>query len=182
MRSSTAGTSKGEARRDALLDAAQRVLAQSGVGAVTHRAVAREAGLSLSSATYYFATIDELLVSALRRATLDQVATLRALHDAPLRDFASTLHGWATTERAITIAQYELIFLAMRRDSMRTDAELWYDALEAAIDPERLHGARTRVTALAIDGLLLRMLWLGDPATINDTELALRQIVGRDAT
>jgi DNA-binding transcriptional regulator YbjK len=170
-------TPKGAARREALLDGVLRVLERDGSGAVTHRAVAAEAGVPLSAATYYFATLDELYVSALRRATEEQAALFDRLGEHDLHAFAVALHDWAHTNRGAAIAQYELMFLAMRRGALRADAERWYRTLESAIDPENLHPARTRVTALAIDGLLLRMLWLGEPGTVAETEAALRQIV-----
>ena len=61
-------TPKGAARRDALLEAVIRLLESDGPSAVTHRAVAREAGVPLAAATYYFASIDDLLVTAMKRA------------------------------------------------------------------------------------------------------------------
>lgn len=170
-------TPKGRARRDALLDAALRVLERDGSTAVTHRSVAAEAGVPVASATYYFETLDELFVSALRRATEQQVSLFADLGEHDLHAFASAMHDWAFTNRAGAIAQYELMFLAMRRDSLRADAEAWYGALEHAIDPERLHSARTRVIAYAIDGLLLRMLWLGEPSTVENIEAAVREII-----
>lgn len=172
-------TPKGEARRTALLDAVLRVLEREGVGAVTHRSVAAEAGVPLSAATYYFATLDELYVSALRRATEEQVALFSRLGEPGLTDFARAIHDWAHVHRGAALATYQLMFLAMRRESLRHDAELWYRALDHAIDPENLHPERTRVTALAVDGLLLKMLWLGEPATVAEVEAALREIVSR---
>ncbi|MDO7881470.1 TetR/AcrR family transcriptional regulator [Salinibacterium soli] len=169
-------TPKGEARREALLDAVLRVLERDGASGVTHRSVAAEAGVPVASATYYFATLDDLFVSALRRATQQQVALFADLGEHDLRGFAEVMHDWAFTHRGAAIAQYELMFLAMRRDALRADAEAWYGALEHAIDPERLHPVRTRVTAHAIDGLLLRMLWLGEPSTVGEIEAAVREI------
>jgi DNA-binding transcriptional regulator YbjK len=166
-------TPKGEARRDALLDAVLRVLARDGAGAITHRAVAKEAGVPLAAATYYFASLDDLYVSALRRATEEQVQLFASLEGRDLRRFAEVLHDWVYRDRGAAIAQYELMFLAMRRDALRADAELWYRSLEVAIDPESRHPARTRVISMAIDGLLLRMLWLGEPATVDEVEAAL---------
>ncbi|WP_424466025.1 TetR/AcrR family transcriptional regulator [Pseudoclavibacter helvolus] len=52
--------SKGEIRRQAILTAAVTVVAESGAGSLTHRAVAAEAAVSLASTTYHFASIDEL--------------------------------------------------------------------------------------------------------------------------
>lgn len=169
-------TPKGRARRESLLDAALRVLERDGPAAVTHRSVAAEAGVPLASATYYFETIDDLYVSALRRATAEQDELFASLGEHDPRAFADVLRTWAFDKRASSIAQFELMFLAMRRESLRADAEAWYAALENAIDPERLHPARTRVMSLAIDGLLLRMLWLGEPSTIEDIEAAVREI------
>jgi len=170
-------TPKGEARRTALLDAVLRVLERDGAGNITHRAVAKEAGVALSAATYYFASLDDLYVSALRRATEEQVALFASLENADLRRFAEVLHDWVHRDRGAAIAQYELMFLAMRRDALRADAELWYRSLERSIDPGNEHPERTRLASLAIDGLMLRMLWLGDPATVDEVEATLRQIV-----
>ena len=169
-------TPKGEARRDALLDAVLRVLARDGAGGITHRSVAKEAGVPLAAATYYFASLDDLYVSALKRATAEQVELFESLRNADMHRFAEALHDWVHRDRGAAIAQYELMFLGMRRDALREDAELWYGSLERAIDPEARHPDRTYITALAIDGLLLRMLWLGEPGTIDEIEATLRQI------
>lgn len=169
-------TAKGEVRREALLDAVLRVLESDGPGAVTHRAVATEAGVPLSAATYYFATIDDLYVSALKRAASAQAELFRSLGESGIDGFARALYDFVYVHRGAAIAQYELMFLAMRRQSLRADAELWYRALEQAIDPQQLHPRRTRVASLAVDGLLLRMLWIGEPSTVPGVVDALREI------
>jgi DNA-binding transcriptional regulator YbjK len=173
-----ATTPKGEARRTALLDAVIRVLEAGGPGAVTHRSVAAEAGVPLAAATYYFTGIDDLLVSALRRATEHQVALVAHLRGGSYAQFAAVLLDWTHAGRASAIAQYELLFLAMRRDNLRDAADLWYRTLEEAIAVVEPDARRTRVIALAIDGLILRMLWRGDPATLPEIEAALRDIMG----
>jgi hypothetical protein len=66
----------------------------------------------------------------------------------------------------------------MRRDSLRPSAELWYRALEEAVGQETGDPVRARVAALAIDGLLLQILWRGEPATVPAIEAALREILG----
>lgn len=169
-------TPKGEARRGALLDAVLRVLARDGAGGITHRSVAKEAQVPLAAATYYFASLDDLYVSALRRATEDQVALFETLQGGDVRAFAEVLHDWVYSDRGAAIAQYELMFLAMRRDALRADAELWYRSLERALDPAAGHPASARIAAMAIDGMLLRMLWLGDPASVDEVEAALLHI------
>jgi len=53
-----------ELRRQAILDAAMRIVVRDGVRGVRHRAVATEAGVPLSATTYYFKDIDDLLNDA----------------------------------------------------------------------------------------------------------------------
>jgi len=53
-------------RRTALLEAAAELSAELGAGAVTHRAVAARAGVPLSTTSYFFSSIDELVTEALR--------------------------------------------------------------------------------------------------------------------
>ena len=48
-------------RREAILDAALRVIEREGVRGVRHRAVAKEAGVPLAATTYYFEDIHALL-------------------------------------------------------------------------------------------------------------------------
>jgi DNA-binding transcriptional regulator YbjK len=76
------GSSKGERRRDALLEAAADLLVEQGIGALTHRAVAARAGLPLAATTYYFASRDELTLLALQRAAARWVASSVALAEA----------------------------------------------------------------------------------------------------
>src|SRR4051812_7029847 len=89
---------KGAARRRTLLDATLRLVGRAGVAAVTQRAVAAEAELPPSTVLYYFASVDELLVTALREvndryvedlagvATFDHLADLIAAYSAQDRE------------------------------------------------------------------------------------------------
>lgn len=65
-------------RRDALLDAAADLAAEVGAGAVTHRAVAARAGVPLSTTSYFFSSIDELVTEALRRGAQGRVSDFDA--------------------------------------------------------------------------------------------------------
>lgn len=75
-------TEKGERRRAALVDAAAELLRAGGFDAVRHRAVAEKAGLPLASTTYYFASLDDLIVAAMERSGRDELAEVRAALDA----------------------------------------------------------------------------------------------------
>src|SRR5947209_17004939 len=77
---------RGAARREALLEAVLRIVADVGADAVTHRRVAQEAGLPLASTTYWFDSKDHLLTAALERAAERDIARLSALlDDAPAK-------------------------------------------------------------------------------------------------
>lgn len=171
-------TPKGRARRDALLDAALAVIERDGPAALTHRAVAAEAGLPTSAATYYFADIDDLLTSVLRRSVADYDASIGRLDPHDLDQAAEALRRYAIEQRATAVAHYELLLLATRRPALRADAEAWYAILERDLGtavPADAPDAATRIrsAALAVDGLLLHMLWRGEPATVNGVRAAL---------
>lgn len=69
-------------RRAALLEAAAELAAEVGAGAVTHRAVAARAGVPLSTTSYFFASIDDLVAEALRTNVTDFVDTFDAAEKA----------------------------------------------------------------------------------------------------
>ena len=58
---------RGEARRDAILEAATTLLARDGAHGFRLRAIAAEAGLRLSHVQYYFASLDDLLAALVDR-------------------------------------------------------------------------------------------------------------------
>jgi DNA-binding transcriptional regulator YbjK len=61
-----ASTPKGERRRQTLVEAAAQLLVEGGFDAIRHRAVAERAGLPLASTTYYFDSLDELIIAAVQ--------------------------------------------------------------------------------------------------------------------
>ena len=63
---------KGEERREAILRATLRVIGAHGADAVTHRAVAAEAGVPLSATTYYFDSKEQLLQQSLLLAAREE--------------------------------------------------------------------------------------------------------------
>lgn len=63
-------------RRTALVQAALRVIAAQGVAAATTRAIAAEAGMSLASVHYAFASRDELIAYAVREQVRAAIAGL----------------------------------------------------------------------------------------------------------
>lgn len=171
--SPTAEAPRGEARRQALLDAAVGLLGSKGPAGVTHRAVATEAGVPLAATTYYFASKEELLREALSQLVTTEVERLQeaaaALSDAELtpRTIATAVARVLTTQfeaPGSALAKFELYLEAARRPELRADATRWiatFTALAEAVlararadDPK--HAAKLLVAC--IDGLLLHGL------------------------
>jgi DNA-binding transcriptional regulator YbjK len=112
-------------RRCRIADAAVEVIAERGIGGLTHRAVAAKADVPLGSTTYYFADLDQLLEAALSRAAHRHVTDLRAWADrlpadcdlvAMLADWADELTG---PQRRRLIVDMELAQAALRRPGLR---------------------------------------------------------------
>ncbi|MGK5555865.1 TetR/AcrR family transcriptional regulator [Actinomadura kijaniata] len=106
------------ARRRALTDAAIELLASSGAHGLTHRAVEKEAGLPVGTASNYFRSREALLVAAAERIVeLHHADTDRAIEQpATLVDLLTeSLLTAATTLRNRYLAIFELQLEAVRR-------------------------------------------------------------------
>jgi DNA-binding transcriptional regulator YbjK len=126
---------RGEASRQAILDATVRVIAAGGLTSVTHRAVAAEAGVSTASTTYHFATLDDLLqatlssLSAMGVARLAAAAELAESGTITLSDAATTfLIEELGSNRDVFIANLELQFASVRRPAWSAVMTNTYDA------------------------------------------------------
>jgi DNA-binding transcriptional regulator YbjK len=159
------------ARREALLTAAVEVVAEQGVGGATHRAIASRAGVPLSTTSYFFGSLDELIVEALRAFVVESIDELEALTQAvteasltPAQTVQLLVDTLVAEPRASTIAQFEVYLEAARRRELQTEVKkilgsfegLARSALAAlgAHDPKQ--GARALV-AIA-DGFALQRL------------------------
>ncbi|MFI8382229.1 TetR/AcrR family transcriptional regulator [Pseudomonas sp. NPDC079086] len=134
-----------EQRRQAILDAAMRIIVREGVRAVRHRAVAAEAEVPLSATTYYFKDINDLITD-----TFAQFVERSAAHmgefwsgtEGLLREQVSRLDGSAEARRRLAneIAQLAVEYvrqqLLTRREHLLAEQAFQQEAL---LNP-RLHG------------------------------------------
>ena len=76
-------------KRDDLLDCVERLMVREGYAAVTYRAVAAKAGVTPGLVQYYFPTLDDLFIAAIRRRSAQNLerltAALAARPEEPLR-------------------------------------------------------------------------------------------------
>ncbi|MCX6464346.1 MAG: TetR family transcriptional regulator [Pseudonocardiales bacterium] len=168
---------RGRHRRRALLDATLRVVARDGVGGVTQRAVAAEAGVAPSAVFYYFATVDDLVAAVLVDVNDRYLDALAAVPDGPgaAAEFAAVVAGTARTDRAQLVAEVELWVLAARRPALRPELERWDAGVRAAA--RRLTADPVAVEALVdvVNGHCLRALTGGPDA---DLLAIVRRVVG----
>ncbi|GAB2808050.1 TetR/AcrR family transcriptional regulator [Actinocorallia aurea] len=163
--------------RERILGATLRLVAEDGVGAVTNRRVAAEAGVSLGTLTYHFPAQGDLLHAALTRFVDTEIERISALALAFSHAALTPQEAAAEVERAIValagtreqIATLELHLQAARHPSLQEAAArsvAAYDALAAAIldalgVPEP--GRHAPVVVSLLYGLAIRRLSTGDP-------------------
>lgn len=138
-------TEKGEQKRREVLEATLRLLAREGPRAVTHRAVAAEAGTSLRATTYYFASRDELLDAALRHyaeLAIERFDAIAAVLDGepedPLGLAASLLTASVLSDLDDPIgglvAEFELVLEIARRPGLEPTYRAWQARLETMLE------------------------------------------------
>jgi TetR/AcrR family transcriptional regulator, regulator of biofilm formation and stress response len=161
-----------EAIRAAIIEATIRLIGRDGVDGVTHRAVAREAGVSLSSTTYHFASRDEIVSEALRRVAALEIeriardAEVLAGAEPDVPSISRALAGWLTEQvegdgLLRVRAGYHLQLEAARRPELQEIHIQWAQAvrglaesvLRAAGSPRPRTDAD--ILAAAIDGMRL---------------------------
>ncbi|WP_430335654.1 TetR/AcrR family transcriptional regulator [Rhodococcus sp. ACT016] len=175
--------------RDRVLAAALHIVGTEGVPAVTNRRIAAEAGVSLGSVTYHFASQSDLLRAALTGFVSEETTRLREIAETYRDTGLSIEDAAAITERiardlafsAERIAPFELYIQAGRDPELRDAADecfAAYDELTVTIlgalgipNPESL--APTLVATIA--GLQLRRLATGNGG--QDFSTAVLQLI-----
>ncbi|MEU8530356.1 MULTISPECIES: TetR/AcrR family transcriptional regulator [Streptomyces] len=154
-------------RRGRIVDAALRVVGRAGLAGLTHRTVAAEADVPLGSTTYHFASLDELLVAALRRANegfagllRDDPALAAPAADLPT-ELARLMGRWLSGERTGVELEYELYLAALRRPALRPVAAEWTEAVTGLLAP-RTDPATARAVVALMDGICLQVLLTDD--------------------
>jgi DNA-binding transcriptional regulator YbjK len=167
--------------REAIVAATVRIVAREGVSAVTHRRVAAEADVALSSTTWHFATKADILAAALGWTARREVERMTAIaerldgDDFDPEAWAEELSDWlieqVTGERDATVALYRLQIELLGRPEARAVHEEWGEGLRAL--GERVLASSktitpdldTQLVVAALDGLRLRVLSAEETAT-----------------
>jgi DNA-binding transcriptional regulator YbjK len=164
--------------RQRIITAVLRIIGDGGVAAVTNRRIAKEAGVSLGSVTYHFATQHDLLRESLLHFVREETRHFTELADQCQNEGidiagAAALAGQVACGTALDsahIAPFELYVQAGRDERLReaaAEAFRAYDRLAARIltalgvpDAQRL----AATTVAVVMGIQLRHLATGSPA------------------
>jgi TetR/AcrR family transcriptional regulator, regulator of biofilm formation and stress response len=155
--------------REALVEAAIRVVGDSGLRRLTYREVAREAGVTQGLVTHHFGSWAELVRAALEHASRSSLER-SPLAPPPerLEDLSASLPRRVADAPAEEAFQFEIALEARRRPDLAPIAIALYDgyvtatanALQAVGVPHDRDLAR--LVFAAIDGLAFRQLVTGE--------------------
>nr|WP_042183763.1 TetR family transcriptional regulator [Kibdelosporangium sp. MJ126-NF4] len=166
---------RGDRRRQELVEATLRVIERDGVAGVTHRTVAKEAGVPTASTTYHFASLEDLLTATLTwcadgftTAVRDLVERARIRGSQGAREVAEMIVEALGPQRGRTMAEYELYLFAARRPALRPAARLWLDVLTSLVQHD--DEVAFRAFLAGMDGLLMQGLIDDEPPTVADLE------------
>jgi AcrR family transcriptional regulator len=154
--------------REALLEAAIRVVGRSGLRNLTYREVAKEAGVTHGLVAHHFGSRDALLAEAL------DLALERSLDTAPMNppsgkisDLGTALSAMAEADPDLQAFQYELMLESRRRPEIRPVlAKVYEHYRQAARDGLARMGIDDPVMGdlvfATLDGLVFQQVTLGN--------------------
>jgi TetR/AcrR family transcriptional regulator, regulator of biofilm formation and stress response len=169
---------RGAARREALLEAVLKIVADTGPDAVTHRRVAEVAELPLASTTYWFQSKEHLLTAALELAAdrdmarlLKHAADAQRSGDDPLDAAVAAIVDPPLdpqqSSRTSLVASFALLLEAARRPALQEVSRRWTEVYLLTLSRllEAAGSSRPRADAElllgAADGLLIEQLATG---------------------
>jgi TetR/AcrR family transcriptional repressor of nem operon len=141
--------------RDVLLDSVERLMLEQGYAAVTYRAVASRADVTPGLVQYYFPTLDDVFVAAIRRRfeqNLERLTeALRARPDEPLRvlwDYSRDEANAALTTEFLALGNHRKSIQAEIADVTERVRKVQLDALRAPAKTSALPEMQLSPTAL----------------------------------
>src|SRR5215831_5028683 len=186
-------------RSKQLVAAAQRVLIRDGVGRLTMRAVAAEAGVLLGTVTYVFPSKEMLLRAVIEDVVAGIAEVLRSSADTGRGLEHAIREGvqqfWATLvedQEGLQIIQYELVIYALRTPGLESMARWQYERYARIVAAWCQQAASSageicavpfdtlaRVLVASVDGVILQ--YVCDPDVTRsreDLQAVIEMVVG----
>ncbi|MDX3456409.1 TetR family transcriptional regulator [Streptomyces sp. ME02-8801-2C] len=174
------------AGREALLNAAVRVVARGGLRKLTYRAVAEEAGVTHGLVVHHFGSRDALIEEALTHAIRSSL-TSSDLETGTGRaaDFSAGLPEMVESGPDLQAFQYELLLESRRTPELLPHLRALYEDeyFEATrrelaqLLPGTVSEGLTRMVFATLEGLVLHQLVFGERETIEDALDELRGVL-----
>ncbi|MGW0576609.1 TetR/AcrR family transcriptional regulator [Streptomyces sp. NPDC002920] len=171
--------------REALLNAAVRVVARGGLRKLTYRAVAAEAGVTHGLVVHHFGSRDALIEESLAHTIRTSLSTSQLEPGTgKVADFSTGLSEMVTEDPDTQAFQYELLLESRRRPELlpqiRALYDEYFDATQRELGrmlPAGADRALTRLVFAALDGLVLHQLVLGESEVTDAALEALRSML-----
>ncbi len=172
---------RGRERRRLLLAATVRVVGRGGVAAVTHRAVAAEAGVPKSVATYHFPAVADLLAAALDDSVDAYAAALaRALPESyDTAELSRQLAAYLDEHGARCAAEFDLYLYAARRPELRPVLARWHALLAEIAGRFTADPVAVAAFCAALDGLMLQAVLRAEPLTAAEIQRVVDHVLHR---
>ncbi|MDK1342117.1 TetR family transcriptional regulator [Streptomyces sp. 378] len=171
--------------REALLNAAVRVVARGGLRKLTYRAVAEEAGVTHGLVVHHFGSRDALIEEALThaiRSSLRSSALEPGTGEAA--DFSTGLTEMVESGPDAQAFQYELLLESRRRPELlphlRALYDEYFDATRRELSqmlPGPVDQGLSRMVFATLEGLVLHQLVFGEREVIEDALDELRSVL-----
>jgi TetR/AcrR family transcriptional regulator, regulator of biofilm formation and stress response len=165
-------------RRQRILDATLDVIVDHGISRLSHRLVAKTAGVPLSATSYYFGTLEDLIEAAFTAAVdRDRERFLEQLEQLPLDvdpvAALATLTSRMLGDSAAAVLALELCVAALRSDRLKPLSRSWDDAWREMLTPS-LGPRKARLAAAVIPGIMMRGLMSVEPMPVEEITELLR--------
>ena len=160
--------------------AAADLIAEGGVEALTHRAVAARAGVAVGTTTRYFATIDDLRRHALEvlaervDTDLAELSEGLAAAEDPISYLAAAAHTDLSDHRTV-LAECSLEYAGLFEEDFRDLGLRWYSGLTEILAPY-FGRVRSEVLAMCLDGAYFNTALTGTPPSPARLEAAIRAL------
>lgn len=149
--------------------AAAELIAESGVDALTHRAVAARAGVAVGTTTRYFATIGDLRkhalehLAALTDQDLGELVEGLASASAPV-DYLAEVAAEYLADLNRVLAECSLSYAGVFEEDLRDLSLRWFNGFTEALTPH-FGTARSEILAMLLDGAFLNTALTSRPPT-----------------
>lgn len=169
--------------KQALLEAAIRVVAADGLRGLTYRSVAAEAGVSHGSVRYHFGDWKSLVEAAVTFSVERSIAgSALAVASDDFAELADLLAPLVEADPDTQTFQYELALESRRRPELLPIIERVYDTYRSTVRKTLQRngiddGALAEMVFATLDGLVFQQTVFGDPRRTQSGVEVLRDLI-----